>query len=465
MQLSRRGSVARAAGADRAASAEDPGKDSQSKRKRDRENDLDEHSREAILAWIDEHLQTLEGAELGRRLFMTQPDQQTRAAEAGLEAIQKLLEKSAKKSPKSAEKLGADAVFLTMHYYAVLSGTSLGADAWPNAVMMHASVPGASQDQVDQVLLRDLSPAMVSPSEVRAVVDAFVAANWGEQGRVASEHGFDGVVISVLPEFAALQYSIGVLWGYALRGLVLRLALDRSLNTIPETITSARKRLERQLDLEIDIEAEQQQVEGMSADDSDELRRLLLSDAEAKHSGPTLLSYASEFFGHKEWIELCKPTDATAKILEAELEESTSVLSMLVGVNTFEDDELGLVEVQDEEDDEDEAGAFMAMLPEPEWEAYQRRSIMIGALLADAEARVEALLGPMQRGKAPAARFVNRLTKSGALTSVRFEQGSMMASRIQAPFHRLAEALRKNLISSKLRQARQGLDALFGPDE
>jgi len=424
--------------------------------------ELEEQNNEAILAWVDEHLQTLEGAELGRRLFLTQVDQRTSAAKAGLEAIQKLLEKSAKKSPKSSEKLGADAVFLTSHYYAVLSGVWLGADAWPNAVMMRASVPGVSPEDVERVLLREVSRTMVSPQELSVVVDAFVAATWGEKSRIASEYGYDGVVVSVSPQFASLQYSIGVLWGYALRGLVLRLALDRSLNTIPETVASARKRLERQLELEADSEAEEEKRR-QSSTDSDELRNLLLTDEKPRPSGPTLLSYANEFFGHKEWVELCKPADVTANILEAELEESTSVLSMLMG-GTFEDEEYGLISLNDE-DDEDDAESFMAMLPAEEWEGFQRRSIVVGALLADAEARVEAALGPMTRGKLPAARWMDRLTKGGALTRIRFEQGAMMASRLHTPFRRLTEALRKNLISSKLRQARSGLDALFGSEE
>ena len=39
----------------------------------------------------------------------------------------------------------------------------------------------------------------------------------------------------------------GILWGYALRGMVKRLSLDRQLGTVPELLAAQRWQLERAL--------------------------------------------------------------------------------------------------------------------------------------------------------------------------------------------------------------------------
>merc|ERR1719362_1207091 len=131
---------------------------------------------------------------------------------------------------------------------------------------------------------------------------------------------------------------------------------------------------------------------------------------------------------------------------------------MLAGVD--EDDAeaiavLGLSEDEDVELDE------MVTLLQEEWEAFQRRAVALGGLLADAEALAETEVGQLPRGQRRAALWAQHLVRSGALTGMRREHGSMAAGRIAGPLLRLAAVLRRDFLPSKLRSAASGLNRLF----
>jgi len=105
---------------------------------------------------------------------------------------------------------------------------------------------------------------------------------------------------------------------------------------------------------------------------------------------------------------------------------------------------------------------LFVLLPQSDWAAFQRRAIVVGALLADAEAFVVAHAGPLQRGVRASTKWAQRLVRTGALSRVRVEQAGMVAKQINSPIRRLMDAIKKNIIPSKLRSARDGLDKLFG---
>merc|ERR1719188_2353532 len=100
--------------------------------------------------------------------------------------------------------------------------------------MEEMTVPGNTLDDVVRVMCRGLAPGAVSTDEVHEVVESFTKATWGTSPFAAQDENSPlGIAISTIPQFAALQISIGVLWGFALRGLAMRLALDRALGTMP----------------------------------------------------------------------------------------------------------------------------------------------------------------------------------------------------------------------------------------
>jgi len=102
--------------------------------------------------------------------------------------------------------------------------------------------------------------------------------------------------------------------------------------------------------------------------------------------------------------------------------------------------------------------------PQEDFANFLRRAIGIGALLADAEALVDAQLGPLPRGATPSTFWAHDLVMSGALSSVRRESGAMVARRLNVPMRRLVDALRNNVLASKLTSARRGLEDLFAKD-
>jgi len=458
----------------------------QEERARVVEQEAEMMAQEMSQAWLDEHLKTDEGRDLGASLFRTERGiERFQTATQMLPKLSKLLRETSRKDNKTRENMAADAAWLAVHIYATHIDAWLGVDAWPNAVMINASVPGLEIDAVVRAVLRDLKPYSVSAEEVREVVEAYVTATWGQPQTFERVEFLDGLVVSCPPAFASLQYSIGVLWGFALRGLVLRLALDRATGTVPETLSSARSRLERQF-----AAPAKPVTSSTPKSQKEELRSLLLSDTRLVAGAvgempldsqrPTLMKYATEFFGHFDWMELCQPMDAAIRVLEAEIEEGSNVLAMLAA---SEEDSTVLLslsgagdgvprslagggddeeEDESETDDDEEFRDLFVLLPQSDWAAFQRRAIVVGALLADAEAFVVAHAGPLQRGVRASTKWAQRLVRTGALSRVRVEQAGMVAKQINSPIRRLMDAIKKNIIPSKLRSARDGLDKLFG---
>lgn len=429
------------------------------KNKRER----DRMAREASLAWLDEHVRTLDARSLGRGLFLANASSRQRIATAGLETLRDNLAEAAISSaePDSEdldEDLVLDGVFLGMHLFAAHSDAWLGPDAWPNSIMLRASVPGSTKEAVAQALGRDISAETVSAKEIMEVVDAFVASTWGEGIAAPSAQEFAGVVISTPPLYAMIHYVIGFLWGYASRGLILRLAFDRTLDTVPETAESARKRLERQF-----LDAASSNASSIT-----------------EKPKPTLLQYASEFYGHRDWADLCRPSDAAIAVLEAELEEAMPGLALLAGADDDESPETeihtvgqnpadwgSLIGLGSSDDDADEgmvSHSDMVMLDQEDWNAFQRRSIIMGALTADAEALVDGEVGPLQRNQRPASKWARRLVKSGVISGVQQEQGGALADRLSTPLRRLTNVLRDSYLPSKLRSARARLSRMFTKD-
>jgi len=406
----------------------------------------EQETRDATIAWLEERLQTEDAMSFGRRLFLASPDERQVQGSKTIESIKKILQQSAHNGDAGFDEAAADSVFLGAHALSTQTTAWLGADAWPTAILMHASVPGLSHKALEQVFMRDLAPGSVSGEEISEVVNAFVEATWGDQARrkTARQRGFEGVQISVPPQFACMQYCIGVLWGYALRGLVFRCALDRSMGTLPESLALARKRLERQFSL--------------SEQDSIERAESGAREALGANVGGTLMRYACEFFGHDDWAALCRPTDATIQVMESELEEALPGMAMLSGVDDEEAEYLDILGL--DEDDEIELDELVLLLQE-DWEAFQRRAVALGGLLADAEALAETEVGQLPRGQRQAALWAQHLVRSGALTGMRREHGSMAAGRIAGPLLRLAAVLRRDFLPSKLRSAASGLNRLF----
>ncbi|CAE8638235.1 unnamed protein product, partial [Polarella glacialis] len=287
---------------------------------------------------------------------------------------------------------------------------------------------------------------VVSRAEAQAVLDAYITATWGEASRFNQTPGIEGIMVSTPPQQGAIQYCIGVLWGYSLRGLIQRLVLDRSLGTMPEFLNDKRQRLERALALDDDSASS---GADRSLDDD--------KGADRSKGAPSLMQYAMEFFGHADWTALCKPSDPAITLLEAELEETMQGMAMLASAGA-EDDEFEYMIVGDDDPDSDDSEE-MVMLDQEDWEAFQRRATAIGCLLADAEALVGEEVGPLPRGADSG--WVQHLVNSGALSGTRPEQGRMVASKLLAPIQRLAEVLRNRLLPSKLKSAQQGLNELF----
>ncbi|CAK0808715.1 unnamed protein product, partial [Prorocentrum cordatum] len=281
----------------------------------------------AELAWLEERARTPEGCRLGRGLFLAPARERAGLAREVAGRLRGWLSRAAAGSARRApEDVAVDAVFVATYAYSAQVGAWLGANAWPEAIMTHASVPGVGREEVEGALLRDVGPQAVSPAEVRDVVDSFVVAIWGNASSLAAggaRHPDERlwpqlhaeVLVSVPEQFAGMQYAVGVLWGFALRRLVLRLALDRSAGSVPELPSTARARLER-------IFARREEEAGPAEP---------AHPAAGEAPAPSLLSYATAFFGHEDWADLCEPTDAAVATLEAELEEALPGLSLLSG--------------------------------------------------------------------------------------------------------------------------------------
>lgn len=422
--------------------------------------------RDAIEAWLDERTSTPRGRNLSLQLFGASSKKRLGLAFKGVATLAEALQEEAKQENGVSVGMIKDSMFLAVHLFAGQADAWLGADAWPSAVMLHASLPGLGSEEVARAMLRELPPTALSAEEVTATIDAFLRATWGEGDTVVQIPGVEGVMISAMPQFAGVQYTIGVLWGYALRGLILRLALDRATGTMPTSAAEERKRLEKQFKTEL----------GSGGEESEG------SEAKAQ---PSLTDYAAEFFGHKEWASLCQPSDAAVAILETELEEALPALAMLAGADLDEDGEVAEGggqfnmqilgdeaedEMEDEEwseedleDMEEEFGIDESVLLEYEtWLAFQRRGIALGALVADAEAFVEGEAGALARGGQVASAWMTHLVNTGALTGMRREQGAMIANRLKSPLQRLASVMKTNFLVSKLRSAREGLNRLYG---
>lgn len=410
----------------------------------------DKYTREATLAWLDEHLSTLDARSLGRGLFLAQIDQRANRSTEGLSSLNDVLEE-ARDTEEDVDKdqIAEDSVFLGVHLYAAQAHVWLGANAWPNAIMTHASIPILDKLDVARAMLRGVRPQVITVEEVSDIIDAFVSATWGER---VSPKGFEGRVdefaISSPAQFGALQYAIGILWGFAMRNLVLRYTLDHSMGSVPETAASARRRLEQQFS----------RVEG------------------SIRTRSSLLQYANDFFGHQEWAGLCRPSDATLRVLEHELEEILPSLALLAGYNESDlasDESVSVqilgrsmleLELTDDETAEQVPLDEMVTLSLDEWEGFTRRAVTVGALLADAEAFVDSRIGSLARGQRLSSQWAFDLIRNGVLSGLRHEQGSMTTSRLQHPIQRLATVLRTDFLASKLRTARAGLENVFADE-
>lgn len=412
---------------------------------------------EAALAWLEEKVRTSEVLTASRPLFLCALEDRKRVAEKGIEKLRKVLRQVREKPVNVVGQATADSVFMTVHHLAIEAKTWLGPSSWTDAIMLQASVPGVPIEVAEEAFLRKLDTQSVSRQEVQEVINAFVAATWGDQSLIDAAHdqGFGALAISTLPHFAAVQYSIGILWGYALRGLVLRLAMDRRFGTVPESPADIRRRLERAMAADSEDSATQEE----------EFRYVQPPPTQTGHS-PSLMDYASSFFSHADWAALCKPSDAAISALESELEDAIPDLAMLTGAEES-DDEIDLDSLDSElmADDEDEDGEpspkDMVTLELQHWQAFQRRAAVLGSLLADAEALVESEMGVLPRGARPASKWVSQIVRAGALSSIRLEQGAMVAKRILEPHRRLAKALKEVLVPSKLKAARKGLELFF----
>lgn len=408
------------------------------------------YTREATLAWLDDHLNTLDARTLGRGLFLAREDQRSNRSKAGLRTLTDVLEEARDAEENvDQDEIAEDSVFLGVHLFAAQADMWLGANAWPDAIMMRASVPIVGKLDVAKAMLRGVRPQVITVEEVSDIVDAFVSATWGER---VNPRGFKGGVIDFVivspAQFSALQYAIGILWGFAMRNLVLRYALDHSIGSVPETAASARRRLERQFSR-------------VSAD---------------MNTRSSLLQYANDFFGHREWVGLCRPSDATLSVLEHELEEILPSLALLTGYNESDFDQNESVSVEilgrsmfettlaDDEAAESVTMDDMVALSLSDWEGFTRRAVAIGALLADAEAFVDSRLGSLSRGRRFSSQWVLELIRHGALSGIRREQGSMTTTRLQHPIRRLVTVLRTDFLASKLRTARAGLEKVFADE-
>mmetsp|Transcript_106909 Transcript_106909/g.300598 ORF Transcript_106909/g.300598 Transcript_106909/m.300598 type:complete len:538 (+) Transcript_106909:64-1677(+) len=412
-----------------------------------------------VSTWLKTRVQTSEVQSIGLPLFVAKAGApRDKAAQEVLEKLRGLLQEPSEGNVSFAN----DAAILAVHCYAAQAGAWFGANAWTKEISRSQKPPGLKSEAMSQVFLRGIGRSVTS-EELCEVVDAFVAANWGDPIYIdtAAKLGFEGVAVSAPPQLAALHYSIGALWGYALRGLVRRLAFDRALGSVPETSSSQRQRLERQLRA------------GGGSDDAEELGRATAAvdpdagvdvgaAARVTSQRPTLSQYASELFGHHDWVALCQPADAAMAALESEMQDALPGLVMLA--TEMEELESYFEEEVDDEDEDDDHHPGV-LLRQETWEALERRGVAFGALMADAEAFVEASVGSLPRGERPSAEWMDQLVNSGALTKIRAEQGGMLAVRLAAPLRRLTEVLRTSFLAGKLREARHGLDQLYAAPE
>eukprot|EP00435_Cladocopium_sp_Y103_P026060 s385_g6.t1 len=222
----------------------------------------------------------------------------------------------------------------------------------------------------------------------------------------------------------------GILWGYALRGMVKRLALDRQLGTVPESIAAQRWQLERALAIDFN------------------------ESGGLKPGPPTFMQYANEFFSHEDWADLCKPSNAAVILMEAELQEAMHAMAILSSVS--QDDDMEVIS-SSEEEFENDFELDLVLLDQAEWKAFQYRAIAYGSLVADAEALVEAEVALERNDQS----WVSKLVQTRVLTDIRPDQSRLVAAGIQAPIRRVVQALKDKVLQSKLTEARRSLSKMM----
>ncbi|CAE7838554.1 rlmJ [Symbiodinium sp. CCMP2592] len=302
-----------------------------------------------------------------------------------------------------------------------------------------ASVPGLKAEDAVTAALAGIPHSVVSRDESQRVVEAYVSATWGEEKSLSDEDNvaFDGVMISTSPQHASIQYCLGVLWGYAVRGLVKRLALDRTLGTVPEALATQKQQLERAL----------------AIGDPDP------SPTDSSPPGrSTFLQYASDFFSHSDWAALCQPVSGAVHVIEAELQEAMHAMAILASLESQDFDEDFEVVSGSNEDFENDFRIDAVLLDQAEWKGFQHRAIVYGCLLADAEGILDTHVGPLPRSRRS---WVKTLVQTNALSDVRPDQSRRVAAGILAPIQRVAKVLRERVLTTKLREARRSLTELL----
>jgi len=383
-------------------------------------------SKAAVLAWLEERTATEEGQEIGTLLFLA--DETSRPA-AAMEAMQLVKAMLSSADSQEIQKV-TDALFLNLYICGAQVGAWLGADAWP-ASLSKASVPGLLPKDVLRAALAGIDSQVVKEDETQKILDAYVTATWGDEASLidAVDENFDGIMVSTPPQQASIQYCLGILWGYAFRGMVKRLALDRQLDTVPESLAAQRWQLERALAIDFNTSS-------------------------SKPGPPTFMQYANEFFSHEQWAELCRPSNAAVILMEAELQEAMHAMAILSSVS--QDDDMEVIS-SSEEEFENDFELDLVLLDQAEWKAFQYRAVAYGSLVADAEALVEAEV-PLERSDQS---WVTKLVQTRVLTDIRPDQSRMVAAGIQAPIRRVVQVLREKVLQTKLTEARSSLTKMM----
>jgi len=394
-------------------------------------------SEAATLAWLEERALTKEAVEIGTMLFLAPESQRLETAEVALEMAKDMVASAGEGA--ELQKASADAIFLAMYTCAAKAGVDIGIDAWPATFLSKASVPGLKAQDAVTAALAGIPHSVVSRDESQRVVEAYVSATWGEEKSLSDEDNvaFDGVMISTSPQHASIQYCLGVLWGYAVRGLVKRLALDRTLDTVPEALATRKQQLERALAIG---------DPNPSPSDSSPPGR------------SSFLQYASDFFSHSDWAALCHPVSGAVHVIEAELQEAMHAMAILASLESQDFDEDFEVVSGSNEDFENDFRIDAVLLDQAEWKGFQYRAIVYGCLLADAEGILDTHVGPLPRSRRS---WVKTLVQTNALSDVRPDQSRRVAAGILAPIQRVAKVLRERVLTTKLREARRSLTELL----
>lgn len=396
-------------------------------------------SEAATLAWLEERALTKEAVEIGTMLFLAPESKRLETAEVALEMAKDMVASACEGT--ELQKASADAIFLAMYTCAAKAGVDIGIDAWPATFLSKASVPGLKAEDAVTAALAGIHHSVVSRDESRRVVQAYVSATWGEEKSLSDEDNvaFDGVMISTSPQHASIQYCLGVLWGYAVRGLVKRLALDRTMDTVPEALATQKQQLERAL----------------AIGDPDPSPTNSSPPGRGRSS---FLQYASDFFSHSDWAALCQPVSGAVHVIEAELQEAMHAMAILASLESQDFEEDFEVVSGSNEDFENDFRIDAVLLDQAEWKGFQYRAIVYGCLLADAEGILDTHVGPLPRSQRS---WVKTLVQTNALSDVRPDQSRRMAAGILAPIQRVAKVLRERVLTTKLREARRSLTELL----